>query len=118
MPLVLFLFAALSLIFYFNRTHHYGQVRTEENQAVSNIRGKNGDVVADIPTVDVDTDISTDDAGAGVPPSNYTNDVVDSKKAKKSKDATCNRNAACEVQGLIGNCCPTDDGVFLDCCSA
>lgn len=30
--------------------------------------------------------------------------------------AFCNANPACAALGLAGNCCPTGDGVFLDCC--
>ncbi|KAK3283881.1 hypothetical protein CYMTET_8432, partial [Cymbomonas tetramitiformis] len=34
----------------------------------------------------------------------------------QSDTAQCSQNSACA--GLAGNCCPTDDGVYLQCCDA
>jgi hypothetical protein len=31
--------------------------------------------------------------------------------------AICTSNPACAARGLFGFCCPTTDGIFLDCCS-
>lgn len=33
-------------------------------------------------------------------------------------DTTCPYYPACAAMGLVGDCCPTPDGVFLDCCTA
>merc|ERR1712071_289012 len=32
-------------------------------------------------------------------------------------DGRCDSNWRCQDAGLTGNCCPTDGGVMLDCCS-
>lgn len=32
--------------------------------------------------------------------------------------SACSNNPMCDSQGLIGSCCPTLDGSFLDCCGA
>ena len=31
--------------------------------------------------------------------------------------ALCENNRECKKDGLDGNCCPNDDGTYLDCCN-
>ena len=35
-----------------------------------------------------------------------------------AESSSCASNAACGSLGLMGNCCPTDEGVLLGCCSS
>jgi hypothetical protein len=48
-------------------------------------------------------------------PSSYTTPVIIT--ANESPGA-CSRNAQCKALGLKGLCCPTNDNVHLDCCTA
>jgi hypothetical protein len=41
--------------------------------------------------------------------------IASTTSSTTSGDATCAAHTAC--QGLAGNCCPTQDGMMLDCCS-
>lgn len=47
------------------------------------------------------------------PPSNT--ETTDAKKS--SGDAACSAHPRCYSSGLIGDCCPSGDGVMLDCCN-
>lgn len=47
--------------------------------------------------------------------SNKKSDEEDTKS--KSSLASCSKNDACNLLGLIGECCPTAEGVMLGCCN-
>lgn len=52
--------------------------------------------------------------------SEMPNDCVDSSDPEcpvVPTDAACQRNSACAALGLDGLCCPTKDGITLDCCT-
>ena len=34
----------------------------------------------------------------------------------KSKSTSCQANSACDALGMLGECCPSDSGVRLQCC--
>jgi hypothetical protein len=29
---------------------------------------------------------------------------------------SCSKNSACDAAGMMGDCCPTTEGIFLGCC--
>lgn len=49
---------------------------------------------------------------ASRPPSHQLNKTSEIKSTRKS----CPQNSACDAAGMLGDCCPTPDGVFLGCC--
>ena len=45
-------------------------------------------------------------------------DAKDNEVTTFIASALCADNAACGLEGLTGNCCPTDAGAMLGCCPA
>jgi len=54
------------------------------------------------------------DGGAASSDSDKSHDSSGGSHAGK---AACESTPACARTGLVGDCCPTDSGVFLECCS-
>lgn len=103
LPLLLFVSAALALICYLHR--HRGQELPTSTTGISSNFG--------------DGSKSANDAKPSNTKQTYDTSTVSLKKKEKMMgDPTCNGNTGCTPLGLIGNCCPTDEGKFLDCCSA
>lgn len=103
LPLLLFVSAALALVFYLHR--HRGQELPTSNTGISSNFG--------------DGSKSANDTIPSISKQTYdTASVSLKKKQKMTEDPACKGNNGCTPLGLIGNCCPTDEGKFLDCCSA
>lgn len=96
LPLIVFLLAAVGLIAYLKLQQHPSTTEDE----VKSFRSKEYESL---------TGISTKETGE-------TKDVKISKNSPTITDKTCSGNPQCATGGLIGNCCPTDHGDFLDCC--
>jgi hypothetical protein len=95
-PLILFLLAVVVLIAYLKLQQHPSTTEDE----VKSFRSKEYESLTGISTKENEN----------------TNDVIVSNSSPNLKDKTCNGNPQCAPLGLIGNCCPTDHGDFLDCC--
>lgn len=48
--------------------------------------------------------------------SDRVSDNANSTASSSSSYSSCNVNPGCSAQGLMGLCCPTTHGVFLECC--
>lgn len=96
LPLILFLLAAVGLIAYLKLQQHPSTTEDE----VKSFRSKEYESLAGISTKETEE----------------TKDVIVSKSSPTITDKACSANPQCASHGLIGNCCPTDHGDFLDCC--
>lgn len=44
-------------------------------------------------------------------------DSHDSSKGQSNHNTDCADHVNCSAENIAGSCCPTDDGIFLVCCS-
>ncbi len=82
------------LLAYWNSFNHlYGPAKSSD---------EGSGIKEDMPWVPIDNDEDSSNDGA---------------TESTESSAACAMNSKCSVLGLVGNCCPTKKGVFLECCN-